>query len=252
MITEQYIWLTWAAGFLVPWLLLFGVFPRYRGSMLWASLFTTPFGLTEPLFVPEYWSPPSLFDLARRTGFDVESLIFCFAIGGVSAVLYDVLTGQQAVPAPLAERESSRHRLHRLALLAPFLTFPPLYFLPWNPIYPSIAAMAVGAAATIACRPDLKSRSWVGGLLFLIYYIVFLQGLRWTSPGFIERVWNLEALSGTLLLGMPLEELLFAGFFGMYWSSVYEHFNWMRPAPRAAEQPPPAMARGGVVGHPSP
>jgi hypothetical protein len=26
-----------------------------------------------------YWNPPSLFDLAHRTGFDVESFILCFA-----------------------------------------------------------------------------------------------------------------------------------------------------------------------------
>lgn len=52
------------------------------------SLATAPFGLTEPLFVPEYWNPPTLFDLAQRTGFDLESLIFCFGIGGVSSVLY--------------------------------------------------------------------------------------------------------------------------------------------------------------------
>jgi hypothetical protein len=32
--------------------------------------------LTEPLFVPDYWNPPSLFDLARRSGFDIESVIF--------------------------------------------------------------------------------------------------------------------------------------------------------------------------------
>lgn len=38
-------------------------------------------GFTEPLFVPAYWNPPTLFDLAQRTGFDIESLIFTFAIG---------------------------------------------------------------------------------------------------------------------------------------------------------------------------
>jgi len=28
----------------------------------------------------------SLFDLAQRTGFDIESFIFCFAIGGITQV----------------------------------------------------------------------------------------------------------------------------------------------------------------------
>ena len=34
--------------------------------LAWASIGTAPFGLTEPVFVPEYWSPPSLFDPAQR------------------------------------------------------------------------------------------------------------------------------------------------------------------------------------------
>jgi hypothetical protein len=59
--------------------------------MLRVSTLTALFGLTQPLFVPAYWNPPSLFDLAHRTGFDIESLIFCFAIGGLGAAGYRVL-----------------------------------------------------------------------------------------------------------------------------------------------------------------
>jgi hypothetical protein len=77
----RYVWLNWACAFLLPWALLFIARPALRGPMLWASALTAPFGLTEPLFVPAYWNPPSLLDLAQRTGFDIESLIFCFAIG---------------------------------------------------------------------------------------------------------------------------------------------------------------------------
>jgi len=181
--------------------------------MVWASLFTMPFGLTEPLFVPEYWSPPSLFDLAERTGFDIESLIFCFGIGGIAAVFYNLLTG--LVPRHIGP-----------AVAAPFITFPLLYFFPWNPIYPAILAMLVGVVSNILCRPDLKSRTWIGGVLFLGYYAMFLAGLEWSAPGYIERVWNLAALSGWGIGFMPVEELLFAIAFGMYWSGVYEHFTW--------------------------
>jgi hypothetical protein len=42
----------------------------------------------------DYWNPPSLFDLARTSGFDIESLIFSFGIGGIGAVLYNLLTGR--------------------------------------------------------------------------------------------------------------------------------------------------------------
>lgn len=230
MIPDQYVWPVWASAFLVPWLVLFASFPRHRKVMWWASLFTAPFGLTEPLFVPEYWNPPSLFDLAQTTGFDVESLIFCFAIGGVCAVLYNVLTRRVEHPIPEMEKRQPLHRHHYKALGSPFLVFLALYFFPWNPIYPGIVGMVVGAAATMACRPDLKTKTWVGGALFLAFYVIFLLALQLTAPGYIERVWNFKALTGVRLFGMPLEELLFAFGFGMYWSSVYEHFTWNRPA----------------------
>jgi len=123
MIPEKYIWLVWALLFMIPWAVLFAVFPRHRRAMFWASVFTAPFGLTEPLFVPECWNPPTLFDLAQRTGFDIESLIFCFGIGGVSAVLYNVLSGTGLKPVSPAQRHSRRHRFHYLALVSPFIVF---------------------------------------------------------------------------------------------------------------------------------
>ncbi|VAW93161.1 hypothetical protein MNBD_GAMMA22-668 [hydrothermal vent metagenome] len=229
MVNEQYVWLIWASAFLIPWVIIYIAYPQHRRAMIWSSIFTTPFGLTEPLFVPEYWSPPSLFDLAIKTGFDIESLIFCFGIGGVGSVLYNLFTKQVPVPVLASERSKPIHRHHYKALSAPIVAFPILYFLPfenWNPIYPSIIAMIIGTIANVLCRPDLKRKSWIGGLLFLSFYVIFLVGLEFTAPGYIERVWNLDALSGINILFMPIEEILFAFTFGMYWSGVYEHFTW--------------------------
>ena len=196
--------------------------------MWWTSVFTAPFGLTEPLFVPEYWNPPSLFNLAQRTGFDIESLIFCFAIGGVGSILYNIFTGRRLRKMGEAARHHHRHRFHVLALGAPVVVFPALYFLPWNPIYPGIVAMFVGAIATMCCRPDLKLKTLAGGALFAGYYLLFMLGLKWTAPGYIEAVWNLGDLSGVNLYGIPLEELLFGFTFGMFWTGVYEHVTWRR------------------------
>ncbi len=226
MDSDRYVWLIWSSAFIVPWLIIYMAFPAQRRIMLWASLFTTPFGLSEPLFVPEYWLPPSLFNLAENTGFDIESLIFCFGIGGIAAALYNLVT--QRIPLPVTDNERSAplHRHHYKALMSPFIAFLLLYFFPWNPIYPSIIALFVGAIATMMCRPDLINKTWIGGVLFLVYYAIFLAGLEWTAPGYIDRVWNLDALSGLSIAFMPIEELLFAIGFGMYWSGVYEHFTW--------------------------
>ncbi len=229
---DQYVWLIWSSLVLIPWGLLYVIFPLHRRAMLWVSAFTTPFGLTEPIFVPRYWAPPSLFDLALRTGFDVESLIFCFGIGGVGAVLYNVATGSHFEHVDEAYKRLPLHRHHKWAIAAPFIAFPVLYFFPWNPIYPAFVAMIIGSIATVLCRPDLKWKTWIGGVLFIGYYWVFVEGLDLLSPGYVERVWNLSDLSGVLILATPLEELIFAFTFGMYWAGVYEHFTWRKTAGR--------------------
>ena len=223
--TYHYVWLIWSSAFLLPWVLLYSLFPRHRAAMWWASIFMAPFGLTEPLFVPEYWNPPSLFELARRTGFDIESIIFSFAIGGIAAVLYNVIMRKRVEPLRPGERHFSPPRWHRWALALPFALFPILYFLPWNVIYASIATMIAGAIATVLCRPDLKANTLVGGVLFLVIYTIFLLGLKWSAPGYIEQVWNLEALSGILIYGLPIEELWFGFTFGLFWTGIYEHFT---------------------------
>ncbi len=68
-------------------------------------------GLIEPVFVPIYWNPPSLFELARRTSFDIESLIFTFAIGGTGVALYLSLAGQHLDPRKKTEEKELLPRL---------------------------------------------------------------------------------------------------------------------------------------------
>jgi len=226
--TYHYVWLIWSSAFLLPWLLLYALFPKHRVVMLWASGFMALFGLTEPIFVPEYWNPPSLFELAQRTGFDIESIIFSFAIGGIGAVLYDILARKRLEEYDPKERHGRRHGLHRLALAVPFVSFAVLYFFPWNPIYAGIAAMVLGAIAAVSCRPDLKFKTLLGGALFLALYSVFLLGLKWSAPGYIDQVWNLRALSGIMIFGLPVEELVFGFSFGLMWTGIFEHFTWKR------------------------
>ena len=223
---HHYAWLIWSSTFLVPWTALFVANPRLRGVMWRTSAVTALFGLTEPIFVPEYWNPPSLFELARRTGFDIESLIFAFALGGIGSVLYDAIARQHLVPASPAERTTPLHRFHLAALLIPPVLFVPLYLLSWNPIYAVLTSLLLGTLAAVVCRPALGRKTALGAVLFLGLYGVFMLGLRLLTPGYIAEVWNLPALRWGLVIGIPLEELVFGFVFGAYWTGVYEHYTW--------------------------
>lgn len=172
----QYVWFIWSFIIFALWALIYLAKKDYRKEMLKMSLITMPFGLTETLFIPEYWFPPSLFNLAEKTGFDIESLIFSFAIGGIGTVLYTFIFKSSLAEMPHMERGHQRHRLHFYIFFVPVIVFLVLaLFTSLNHIYCGILALFTGGIATLYCRPDLKGKIWVGGILFTILYFIGLK-----------------------------------------------------------------------------
>jgi len=222
-------WLISSLALFAVWLLIFLLNKNLRRKMIFGSLITMPLGLTEPLFVPEYWNPPSLFNLAATTGFDIESFIFTFSIGGIAVVLYEIFFKAKHKKISKYEMHGKRHRFHLLALLSPVIVFLALYLLTnLNPIYSGIIAMFTGGFAAVLCRPDLKTKVLAGGFLFLLLYFAGFLIFNFLYGKGVEQIWNLSAISGILILGIPIEELLFALSFGMMWSSIYEHIKWYK------------------------
>ncbi|MEK6933744.1 MAG: lycopene cyclase domain-containing protein [Nanoarchaeota archaeon] len=221
-------WLIFSLILFVIWIIIF-IFSGSKKEMLIVSALTMPFGLTEPLFVPKYWNPPSLFNLTTNTGFDIESLIFSFAIGGIGSVIYETIFKSSHKQMNSTERHHKRHKYHLLSLFSPIIVFIPFFlFIDINPIYSASLAMLVGGIASMFCRSDLKRKILYGGILFLVLYFLFFIFFNNLYPYAVEIFWDLSALSGILILNVPLEELIFAFTFGMMWSSIYEHFKWYK------------------------
>lgn len=85
------------------------------------------------------------------------------------------------------------------------------------------------ALGTAWCRPDLTDLIKKGAVLFAgLYFAIFLITFVWLFPGYVEMVWKLSDLTGVLILGVPLEELLFAAALGAMWGSIYEHITWRK------------------------
>ncbi len=227
----QYAWLVWSLILVVIWMIIYlSIYDKQRKKeMLIVSLWTSLLGLTEPLFVPEYWNPPSLFDLAARTGFDIESLIFSFGIGGIAVIIYEQIFRTRHEKIRQRERYFPIHKYHFLVLVSfPLAFIFLLIFTNLNHIYSAIAAMTLGGLFSLYCRPDLKNKMIISAIIFLVIYFVYFLTLITLYPGYTELVWNLGEISGILILGIPLEEYLFALSFGFIWSGIYEHLTWQR------------------------
>ncbi len=227
----QYAWLIWSLILLFVWILLYFSLKskESKKKMLVVSFWTSLLGLTEPIFIPEYWSPPSLFDLAEKTGFDIESLIFAFALGGIAVIVYERIFRVEHGKVCEMEKSKSRHKYHLLVLFsAPIIFILLFFFTNLNPIYSTIFATIGAGLATWYCRPDLKKKMFVSAFIFTGIYFVYLLTFVLVYPAYVELVWNLSAISGILILGIPLEELIFAFGIGFLWSSVYEHATWKK------------------------
>lgn len=212
----------------IIWLFFFLISPKLRKEILLSSFIMLPLALTEPIFVPEYWNPSTLFNLASTTGFDIESFIFVFAIGGISAVVYEVVFKTKHTKISL-KMHSKKHNFHRLVLITPVIILGLLHFLTdLNPIYYFSIALLAGVVATYFCRPDLIREMLLGGSIFLFLYFISFVAFNLVFPNFVDNTWNLKSISGIKILSVPLEELMFALTVGMFWSSLYEHIYGYR------------------------
>lgn len=225
-----YTYLTWSVLLGLLWGVVFAI-TRNKKKMLTMSLGTAPLGLTEPLFYPEYWSPPTLFGLGETYGFDVESILFSFAVGGLASTLYELGSTTKAKSMPGDHKPGRRHRFHTLALSSPVLVFALLELTTsLNSIYTASMGLLAGAISTVVCRIDLLDGAIKGAAIFSLFYFVFFSAMNWSHPNFVDLYWNNAAISGFRVFGVPVEELLFAATLGALWSNFYEHRYWQSRA----------------------
>ena len=249
-------------------------------ELWWASVSCSILGITEPLYVPAYWAPPSILKLYR---WDLESFVFCFAVGGIAAVFWELPRIKRIMLAVdylvwrsvrgcvmpvrrsiLGEPESggianityspvlfSREDLRNqnLFLLTFFLAlFGTSSQFNMNIIYDA-AFVCFGTAAFIWLRrPRLRVQIFSGGITFTLVYgaVLFIVG-EW-YPRFFD-CWNHGALSGISIGKAPIEEYLFALSFGVMWAPLYEAWKVQRHAAEAPQLIAPAVVPGSQLHH---
>jgi len=168
---------------------------------------------------PGYWSPPSLFDLNRKTGgLGIEDVVFMFLVGAVAAGFYEVI-----FKVKVSNKTNKKLRKgHALAIgvLAGSLVY---VLTPLNAIYFTIIVQLVGAIALVWRRHDLLRHALNGGLLFMVLYISFFLIFNLIFPGFLNSYYHLQRTSHVWLAGLPLEEYLYSFTLGLIWAPIYEY-----------------------------
>lgn len=223
----HYSYLVGALLFAAAWLACYFLGKKYRTEIRWGTLISAPMALTSILFVPQYWTPPSLFDLDQRIRVGIEDFLWAAAVGGIASAVAEIL---------LKERLFTLRKVARKRHYAPFVLVAGVFIALelWHPektIYNCIIAFAIGAVVIAFLRSDLIPTMITGALSFTALYFTLFLVFLFLYPGFIQRYYNVPNLLGVYIAGVPIEELLFAGSGGAIWSVAYEYVQGYRLEP---------------------
>jgi len=220
----HYAYLVGTGIFWLAWLACFIAGAAYRREMRWGTLIAAPMALTSLLFVPQYWTPDSLFNLDAKIRVGIEDFLWAAAVGGIACVVGEIL---------LHDRLSMLRKTRRKRHYTPFV-FIVVVFLGlelWHSgetMINCIISLAVGAVVLGFLRRDLVPSMLVSAATFTaLYFFLFLCVLH-LYPQFVTRFYNLPRLLGIYVAGVPIEELLFACTGGAIFSVAYEYAHGYR------------------------
>lgn len=220
-------------GVLIFWAawILCSIFGRnYRAEIRWGTLIATPMALTSLLFVPQYWTPPSLFNLDQKIRVGIEDFLWAAAVGGIASVVGELLLKEKL--ATMRSRPRERHYAPFAVIVALFVGLEL-----WHPdktMYNTIIAFAVGAVVIAFLRSDLIPLMLISAVSFTALYFFLFLCLLFLYPDFVRRFYNIPNLMGIYVFGVPIEELLFAATGGAIWSVAYEYVQGYRLSPELA------------------
>lgn len=190
-----------------------------RRMMLLSGLLAAPFACCSVLFIPEYWNPVRILDFFFKTG--PEDIIFSFINGGIAWLL-----AAWAVRKKLTINIRAGILLRRYAAYS--ASFMAVGFLLRQGgagiMTATILSILLCSLLLLCLRPDLWVLPFAGLIGFTALYLVCVDILLGVFPEFLLQ-WNMENLWGVSLLGIPVEEILWASSFGFCWPLFIAHIS---------------------------
>jgi hypothetical protein len=213
---------------LAIWVLVYRLTPGSRKVMLWGGILTTWMG---PLFEfwhrRDYWRPEYFFPIRWGSWtFGLEDLLISFTFGGLAAGLFDLVLRRRGEEELASIKAAGAVRV-LLVLLAYFMaTSLFISLFQFNSLHAMVIA-ALGLALWFLSR----RRQWIPaalitGLLSGVMLLISYWGFYFRFfPEVLHRWWLVSALSGLMVLGVPVEELIWASISSFFYGPAFRYFQ---------------------------
>lgn len=219
MLPYRYTYLFGSLVFFIPWLILFIHRPDLRKQIISMSLITAIVGILAEYFLwtKDWWHPQTITD----TIIGPEDFLLGLSNGGIAAVLYEELFRKR-----LYTRVRHPQRIYLIyILLFVSLISMFLYFgLKTSSFVITTAGILLTALILLILRRDLLISSCINGFLMVLIVIPVFLVCELVSPGVIRQMWLFSHLTGIVISGAPLEDLVFYFLVGMVSGPLYEYW----------------------------
>jgi hypothetical protein len=179
------------------------------------------------IWTRDWWHPVTV----TGTTVGVEDVIYSIGNGGYMAALYAAFFGS----GPIADQRKPSWLL-RLAPLAALALVPVVLFfgVGMHSFTATTVGAVIGLSIMLIARHDLVRVAVISSIVGTAIAIPVYLATEAIFPGWISATWELPRLSGLLLLGIPLEDLLWYLYTAAFWSIYYKYAVGLRLTARAA------------------
>lgn len=166
----------------------------------------------------------------------LENILFIFSVTGIAAVIYHALLDRHMAKIPKKkQREAVMPILHWIAHLLVLIgvwaviSMTLMLLFPITSVYGFLVAGLLVGIYILAERHDLLLNALLSGLflaalIFALEQVVLIQ----LFPDVAKTFWQTQNLAGVFILGIPVEEILWAAVVGFTIGPAYEFVRGYR------------------------
>lgn len=223
MIDAKYIYFVGNVIFLMIWLVFFAKRKDLREEMLFLGII---FAIMGPLaqglwYTKDWWNPVTI----TGTSVGIEDVMLGFTNAGIASVLFETVFNRKYSRKIKISMKAITKALPRMIVLSLILVIPifiGFYLFKTHSFIANISGFLLATGYILVNRPNLLKDSVITAALmpfvalpvFIVIYIL--------DSNYIELVWQLRNLSGVIILGAPLEDLIWYSAVGLFIGGLFE------------------------------
>ncbi|MCF7910353.1 hypothetical protein K9L16_01620 [Candidatus Pacearchaeota archaeon] len=223
MVEYRYAYFVGGMILLAFWIILFLWRKDLRKELIIVSLIFAVFGpFMNFIYFIDWWNPPTI----TNTIISPEDFLYCFALAGIAAVIYEVLYKKKLKIRninKIMERERNI-RFFYLFLILGFLFLGCFFILDFNSLLSTLIALFIPTMIIYIQRKDLILDSIASGFILLGLAFIFSSFLDLFFPNFITYLYY-EHSSRFIIFNVPWWDIPFYFFAGAFIGPLYEYWQ---------------------------